>query len=290
MTGALDTHLQTGLTSVCRCWKITRRDGVCIGFTDHDADISFDDTLFQAGSGLSPSALSQASGLAVDNTEAIGALDADTLSEASIAAGLFDGAEVVAYLVNWANVAERETQFRGHLGEITRAGGQFKAEVRGLTDALNQSRGRVFQKPCSAVLGDKACAFDASQTGFTVDGVVSEALTDRQFVVQVDGTYPERWFERGVLRLAAQKGQSISIKRDDIQGTNRSVTLWMGSKIAIKVGDAVQLVAGCDRQFKTCQNKFQNVKNFQGFPDLPGEDWVMKLPSQGQIHDGGSRR
>ena len=290
MSGSLAAHLQTGLTTVCRCWKISRKDGISIGFTDHDEDVEFDGVVFKAGTGLSPAALAQASGLSVDNTEAIGALDGEVLSEDAIAAGQFDGAEVVAYLVNWTDVEARETQFRGHLGEIVRAGGQFRAEVRGRADALNQPRGRVFQKPCSAVLGDINCGFDISQAGFLVSGVVVDVASESRVSVDLGAVHPERWFERGLLRFSERGGYEIAIKRDDVDGEHRSLTLWSASKMPISAGETVELIAGCDRRFKTCQKKFSNIKNFRGFPDIPGEDWVIKPPSSGQVHDGGSRR
>ena len=120
---ALDAHLATGVTGVARCWRLTRRDGVVHGFTDHDRDLGFDGTIFLAGTGLSAAALSQSTGLAVDNSEAVGALSDVSVTEADIVAGRFDGAEVEAWLVEWANPENRVMQFRGSIGEISRSGG-----------------------------------------------------------------------------------------------------------------------------------------------------------------------
>ncbi len=33
---ALQAKLDSGVTTLCRCWIVTRRDGVVLGFTDHD--------------------------------------------------------------------------------------------------------------------------------------------------------------------------------------------------------------------------------------------------------------
>ena len=289
MNEGLNAHLKSGLTTVCRCWKITRSDGLALGFTDHDEDLEFDGVVFRAGSGLSPVAVSRATGLSVDNSEALGALDSDVLSEDQIASGAFDGAEVVSYLVNWADPAERDVQFRGHLGEITRSGGQFQAEVRGLADALNQSRGRIFQKACSAILGDSACGVDLDAQGYSADGQVVAILGDAQIVVDVDGDHAERWFERGLVQIGGS-GRTSSIKRDDVTNDGREITFWQAYDADIQVGTAVKLIAGCYRRVESCRNKFNNISNFRGFPDLPGEDWVLRMPASGQVHDGGSRR
>lgn len=87
----LAAHLATGLTTVCRCWAITRRDGQVLGFTDHDRDLSFEGILFRADTGLTAGVLLQTSGLAVDNAEAVGALTDAAIREEDITAGRFDG-------------------------------------------------------------------------------------------------------------------------------------------------------------------------------------------------------
>ena len=42
---ALQAKLDSGVTTLCRCWIVTRRDGAKLGFTDHDADIALDGDL-----------------------------------------------------------------------------------------------------------------------------------------------------------------------------------------------------------------------------------------------------
>ena len=118
---SLQGHLASGSTTVARCYEVRRRDGETFGFTDHDRDLDFESVLFRADTGLAAKALQQATGLAVDNSEALGGLSSEAITEADILAGRYDGAEVTAWLVNWADVSERRLQFRGTLGEITRA-------------------------------------------------------------------------------------------------------------------------------------------------------------------------
>ena len=58
---------------------------------------------------------------------------------------------------------------------------------------------------------------------------------------------------------------------------------------AVAPGDAVTLVAGCDKQFATCKSKFDNVVNFRGFPYMPGNDAALSYQLANQPRDGGSR-
>jgi len=46
----------------------------------------------------------------------------------------------------------------------------------------------------------------------------------------------------------------------------------------------------CDKRWETCIETFGNGVNFQGFPDIPGDDFLTAYPATGGRHDGGSRR
>ncbi len=288
----LQAHLDTGHTTLARCWQIVRRDGEIMGFTDHDCDLDFADTVFRAGSGLTAMALSQAAGLSVDNTEAMGALSDASITEADIAAGRYDGAVVTAWLANWQDVAQRKVLFRGSIGEITRKGGAFQVELRGLTEALNRPMGRVYQKPCGAVLGDAACGVDLTDPTF-VHEIAVETLEDGR-VLRFTGLngFDAGWFTRGALQVlgGVASGQSEGIKADYMDGNVRVVELWAPLAVWPITGDRVQLIAGCDKRFATCVQKFANTPNFQGFPDIPGDDWIASVPRSDGTATGGSLR
>lgn len=285
-------HAATGLTTLCRAWAITRTDGTSFGFTDHDRAFSFEGVTFRAETGLTASALAQSTGLSVDNTEALGALTDAAVREDDIEAGRFDGAQVRAWLVNWADPDTRWLQFRGTIGEIRRAGGAFHAELRGLTEALNRPLGRIYQKPCTAVLGDGACTFDTSQPGYHVDTPLVRVIKGRVFEWDALNGFEPSWFQRGRLDVLGGDAAGLwgMIKRDAIEDGVRRVELWEPIRGPLQTGDALRLTAGCDKRFETCRLKFNNLLNFQGFPDLPGDDWVMAYPSSGRANAGGSLR
>lgn len=285
-------HTATGLTTLCRAWAITRKDGVSFGFTDHDRALCFDGITFRAESGLTASALAQSTGLSVDNSEALGALSDAAVREDDIEAGRFDGAQVRAWHVNWARPDTRWLQFRGTIGEIRRAGGAFHAELRGLTEALNRPLGRIYQKPCTAVLGDGACRFDVAQPGYRFEGAFQRGVEGRVFEWDALAGFEPGWFQRG--RLDVVDGPSAGlwgmIKGDVFEAGVRRLELWEPIRGALEPGDGLRLTAGCDKRFDTCRFKFNNLLNFQGFPDLPGDDWVMAYPGNGRTNAGGSLR
>jgi len=290
ISAEFQAHLESGITSVCRCWQVVRRDGVRFGFTDHDEAVSFGGQAYLASEGMSARALEQTTGLAVDNSEAMGVLSDASVRETDILAGLFDGAEVLAWLVNWASPEQRVLQFRGSMGEIQRSGAAFRAELRGLTEALNQPQGRVYQAPCAAVLGDAICRFDLDTPGFVETRAV-EVVEKRKFFrfAVLDG-FDDRWFERGrlIVETGEAKGVVAVIKNDRLTAGGRTIEVWESLRLEIVAGDLVRLEAGCDKRVASCRLKFNNINNFRGFPSIPGEDWLMSYPRSGDDNSGGS--
>lgn len=288
----LDAHLKTGMTSLCHAWMIRRQDGVVLAFTDHDRALSFDGVTFRADSGLSARALSQSTGLSVDNTEAMGALSHWAIREDEIEQGRYDGAEVTCWRVNWTDVAQRTVLFRGSIGEMQRAGGAFQAELRGLTEALNRPLGRIYQKPCSAVLGDAQCAFDLETPGYAASADVEFCDEGRIFRWETLPGFDDGWFMRGRLEVLGGPAAGLwgMIKHDRQLADHREVELWEPIRGQVATGTRVRLVAGCDKRMETCRLKFNNLLNFQGFPDIPNEDWVMAVPKPSGANTGGSLR
>ena len=288
----LQAHLQTGATTLCRAWFVARKDGVTFGFTDHDLPLEFDGMVFKADTGLSAVALQQSTGLSVDNTEALGALSDSAIREEDIAAGRFDGADVRAWLVNWAEPAQRWLQFRGTIGELRRAGGAFQAELRGLSDALNRPLGRVYQKPCTAVLGDAGCMFDLTTPGYVAERAIESVEDGRVFRWTVFEGFEPDWFTRGKLTVMSGVASGLGgiIKKDRIDKGERTIELWEPLRMTLSRGDLIRCVAGCDKRMETCRNKFDNFVNYQGFPDIPNEDWMAAYPKSTGRNTGGSLR
>jgi len=275
-------------TTRARAWRLERADGLVLGFTDHDRDLEIDATVFRAATGMTAKALAQATGLAVDNTEAAGALSDAGLSEADILAGRWDGAALTIWEVDWTDPAARRVLFRGTLGEITRQGGAFRADLRGLTEGLQRGGGRVFGSVCPAVLGDGRCRVDLTAPGLSVTAAILGVEAGALVVPALPGFAPG-WFAEGRVRVldGAAAGLSAVVRTDRPHGGQRRLALWASLGAEPAPGDGVLLEAGCDKRFGTCREKFGNHLNFQGFPHLPGEDWLFLSPRPGAA--GGRR-
>ncbi|MDO5657836.1 MAG: DUF2163 domain-containing protein [Paracoccus sp. (in: a-proteobacteria)] len=263
---------------LARGWIVRRADGLVLGLTDHDRPLTFQRVTLRPDTGLSAGAVVQSAGLAVDNTEAAGALSDEAITEADILAGRWDGAEVALYEIDWRDASQHRLVFRGHLGEITRAGGAFRAELRGLAEALNQSRGRVFHPRCPAILGDPDCGVDLAAEGRFVELAIARVSEAQRFEFDDGAGFDSGWFDHGRLVMldGAAQGLGGVIRQDSaLPGGGREVALWTGLGLTPAVGDRVRLIAGCDKTMATCRLKFRNALNFRGFPHLPSEDWLM---------------
>lgn len=287
----LIAHLATGATTTCRAWQVTRKDGKIFGFTDHDRELAFEGTQFKADSGLTASSLQQSTGMAVDNTEVVGALSNNAISEIDIKAGRFDGARVVIWLVNWQNVEEKIVRFRGTFGEIQWSDGQFRVELRGLTEGLNQTRGRVYQATCPAILGDSECRIVLDQPAYSLETTIKRIGKRGEYFLPSQLAFSDRWFELGRVQLLSgiAEGLVAAIRIDQEDQGYRRIELMADFEIAPEVGDSILLRAGCDKLAATCRTKFGNFLNFRGFPHVPGTDWMASYPVATQVNNGSSR-
>lgn len=286
---SLKTSLASGATTLCRCWEVRRSDGVVLGFTDHDRDLDFGGTQFEAEGGLSGSAVESAVGLSVDTHSVEGALRSDLLSAIDIDRGLWDSAEVTLWLVDWQDVASRALLSRGYLGEIRRRGKAFEAEIVGLAERLNRPFGRAYLTRCDRRLGDARCGIDTTDPAWRAAGAVTRVIASARIEVSGLGGFGEGFFSRGGLSWTAggNAGTSSEVK-SQASGSVTVLDLWLSPAVPIEVGDLFEVVAGCDKRAETCRRKFGNFLNFRGFPHMPGDDWSAGYPQDGGGHDGGS--
>ena len=284
----LQALLDSGMTTMAWCWRLSRADGEALGFTDHDLPLTFDGTLFEPESGFSASEIRAGSDLAVDAQEAEGVLSSDRITETDILDGRWDNAAVEVWRVNWAAPDQRVLMRRGAVGQIRRGKLAFVAEVRSLAHVLGQTVGRVFQAGCDAELGDVRCRVNLNAVAFRGVGSVTERLRDRAFVAAGLGAFASGWFAQGTLTWGsgANAGRCAEVLLHDVTGGLVTLTLLEAPLRAITAGDSFTVTAGCDKRAETCGAKFANIVNFRGFPHIPGQDAVIRYATKDGGHEG----
>ncbi len=272
LSTALKTHLAQEVTTLATCWKLTRRDGTVLGFTDHDQDIAFDGLTYEAATGFTPTAVESSAALNVDTLDIEGMLAAAHITEADLLAGRYDFAEIEVFLINYAAPQDGSMILRtGWLGEVRVQGGRFVAELRGLTQQLAQRIGELYSPACRADLGDARCQVNLS--GVTVTGTVGSASGNSQFT---DETRDEEsgYFAGGVITFTS--GGNAGLQMEIKAFTNGQFVLVLPMPYVISAGDDYEAVAGCDKTLATCVQRFDNAVNFRGEPHVPGTDRVLE--------------
>ncbi|PRY23538.1 putative phage protein (TIGR02218 family) [Aliiruegeria haliotis] len=285
---ALQAHLDDGTTTLAWCWRITRSDGVVLGFTDHDRDLAFDGTGFEPESGFAASEVRSASDLSVDAQDAEGVLSSDRITETDIRDGRWDNADVEVWRVNWANTSQRVLMRRGAIGQIRRGRLAFVAEVRSLAHLLGQNVGRSFQATCDAVVGDSRCGVDLDDPAYRSAGVVTGISLDRAFTASGIGSFEAGWFTFGTVEWTsgANAGRRAEVSGHGLDGGDASVSLLEAPVLQIAEGDGFVIRAGCDKRVATCADRFANAVNFRGFPHIPGQDTILRYATSDGGHDG----
>lgn len=210
----LAARIESGAATLCHAWVLRRTDGVETGFTDHDRDLIVDGVACRAASGWTAGAADSAVGLTAGSAAVAGGLDDAAIRDEDVEAGLYDGADVTLWRIDWLRPDLRVRLWAARLARIRREGPAFVAELEGPLAKLERVAGRTYGRMCDALLGDERCRVDLT-------------------------SFP---------------------------------------------------AAGCDKRWTTCVQTFANGANFQGFPDIPGDDFLTAAPIEGGRNDGRSRR
>jgi uncharacterized phage protein (TIGR02218 family) len=287
----LQAKLDAGVTTLCRCWIVTRRDGVVQGFTDHDEDVAVGGVTCKAATGVAGSEATAELGLAVQGGEVSGMLTDQSLTEADLAAGRYDAAAIELQIVDWSEPSLAVLLSRGVLGEVRREGLAFTAEVRSLTHRLAEESGRLYTATCSADLGDARCTVDLAAPAFRGSGAVTTLSGGAIFRASGLDGFADGWFTAGKLTFTsgANNTLAVEVKTHRVDAGGVLIELWQQMPEPIAPGDSFVVAAGCDKRFATCRDRFANTVNFRGFPHIPGNDFVISYPNTGEPgHDGSS--
>jgi uncharacterized phage protein (TIGR02218 family) len=273
VSNSLLTHMQGEQTTLATLWKLIRKDGQIYGFTDADEDISWNGLTYEAATGFTPSSISTNAGLNVDNLDVEGILSSETITDSDLIAGLWDGSTVEVWKVNKANLTQGGMLMRkGTTGEIEIGRSDYRTELRGLMQPLQQTMGNVYTAPCKANLGDAKCKVNIAS--YTVTGTVSSVTNNRHFF-DSSKTEPNGTYSAGKIFWTSGLNQSRYMEVKTFANAGGEIILQQPMPFPITIGDTFTVSRGCDKKSSTCRDNFSNIINFRGFPFIPGKDKLM---------------
>lgn len=268
-------NLRRSNLRLCRCWRIELEDGTVFGFTEHDKELVIDGETYFPNNSFTSTAFEQSNDLKVDNVNVV-ALTSDLITEEDLNAGRFDNASVRIFYVQWDRPGIGILPLMGaRLGEMTLGEGTFETELRSLSQALQQSIGRVYGLECDANLGDNRCRVDL--TPFTATGSIS-GIFDIVTFRDNSRTEEDDYFQYGMLRFTTGKNAGLEVEVKGYKQEGQMIVLLETPAYPLVVGDEFEIVAGCDKTCDTCRDKFNNIENFRGFPHMPTEQEATETP------------
>lgn len=272
---ALASHITQEVTTLATCIRIERRDGEVLGLTDHDRDLTIDSVVYHTVPGFSPTKAAATANFAVDNIDYRALLDSDKLDSQELLWGAYDYARVIFLLVNWADPGSGTLVLMdATLGEVSLEDSFFTAELRSLTQHLTARIGRTVMLECDVpVFGEDRCGLD--KANYT-DRVSVTSVVDQYNKVDTNTGQATNYYQFGeaVFVTGENAGHKVLIAKH----VGTELTFFGRTPSEINPGDDLDVIAGCDRQFLTCTNKFFNSVNFQGFPHVPGRDKAYQQP------------
>lgn len=268
---SVEAMLGQPVNTLAFCWRIARGDGVTIGLTSHDRDLTVGGLTYRAAPGMTPSAVRSGIGLDGEDSDVAGALASDAINETDLMAGRWDGAALELRLTQWEMPGALWLLLaRGEIGAVARRGGAFTAELLGAAAVLNGPVAPSTSPDCRARLGDGACRVDMAgrRRIVTVSGVNAAE-------VAIGGLAPGD-YAFGTLRWLA--GPNAGLTQGVVDNDAVGVVLADPPGFAVEPGTLALLTQGCDRQLATCAARFGNAANFRGEPYLPGMDLLTRYP------------
>lgn len=250
------------------CLRIVCTGGLVIRVTQHPTDLLMTNgVLYQTGSGFDFTGLESAASLSPSAIDLEGILGFAGVTRERLASGVFDGSRAYLFACDYLNpVEDHEPIVASLLGKATLTDDSYRIEEMGLIDALNQSVGMTYTAACRHRLGDAGCGI--SLPALTVSGVLT-AVTSRQLVRDGSRTEGAGHFVYGALRFTSGVNaglRPIEVRRHEADGT---IELFEPFYYMPSVGDTYTMTPGCLKSLGACRDKFNNVINFGGFPNMP---------------------
>lgn len=318
-TAGMKTSIALRDMSHVFCWSVETEVGAFQGFTELDDDLFVDLAdgngfrTYADISGFTRSSITNTDTLAVDNLDVIGFLDPDVFDRNDIIAGVYDGATVRMFLVNFNDLTQGVVKFRrATIGNVSMFEGRFEAELRGMLQRYTQEIVGVATVLCRADLGDLP-GFSPSIRGCKVQvdppfWAPSTAYTERpprdaglgSVVKPLD--YNDRYFEvkvgGGGTSGGSEPSWNLTIDGETTDGgvtwiTKQALTVIATIDVVTNRGKFTIIYTGDapDALLKGGLLFIKTGKNAKLFPldvktwDLTGKEIVLYLPAGFDLMD-----
>lgn len=280
--------IDAGATSLTELILITPKVGDVLAFTRHVKDLVIDSQRYIARPGMYLTRTSSNISLAVDNSEGAGGFQPGIVTAEDLWNRRFESARFTRSFCDYEHPDYGAHVFqRGFLGRVDVADNAFKAELRSLTQLLQQPVGEVLSATCRvARVGDSECKLNVgagshptvslpyrsgSQTVDAVAGLL-------RFTATMTQAWPTNFFDNGLLTWLTGRNApyQMEVKSYTQSGGLGTFVLQEPMGYSLLPGDTFSVDWGCDRTFDRCL-EVGNVINRRAEDYLVGEQTLRSV-------------
>lgn len=280
-------HIAQVSTTLTRCLRIERLDGVVLAITAFNRALTIDTghgspTDVYEPFGINKMDLTAQNDMDVGTTECM-LLQSDLLTDDDLLLGRWDFAAYELFEVNWADLSMGRILLQsGNLGVCRSGRLKFETELLGLMQHVQNSIGNLNSPLCIADLGDELCQVDLNGTSgsspsepLTVTGTIDAIDSDFYGIHDTARTEPANRFANGKMTLTdgPYVGMSFEV-RAYISGF---WVLFTAVPDGVTVGTGYSMSVGCDKSKRMCIDFFDNILHRRASDYTQGNDKAVQV-------------
>jgi hypothetical protein len=282
---ALASHIAGGVTTLCRCWRLTRRDGAVLGFTDHDRDLTFRRRDPCRLTAALPRARRRASWVWRSPPARSAAPSPGRVSPRRILprASMTTPISPAIWSTGPIPVPAAAAGYRQRSARSAVPTTALLPNCAAHCTATIRSRGAVYTDACTADLGDACCKVDLASR--TVEAPVSG--TDGRLALTIDHPALDTpgAFTAGRVRILSGANAG-AVADDPAAGSGRSAAVGAVAAALMTAMWCASFPAATN--LRDLSGQIRQHLNFRGFPHIPTPDFILTYARPGEGgHDGG---
>ena len=265
--------LKSEVMTMATCFRVQLTNGRVMAFTTLDKDVYFEDEpyLKYSTASASKTAFAKTNSLTPDNIDVTLLIDHDSITERDMQNGVYDGAEIEVFRFDYTNkpyyYSDKEKVSNGVIGDIVKTKNKIDSTFLSNEEYLKNVVTNVIKPTCPYVLGGKGCRKDL--TDYTFIGKIKTVLSSSSMIIDIEEK-EDKYFDYGIINF--KSGLCKGLSREINRNKGNEIYLELATEYEFKVGDDIEVIAGCNKTEAQCKTKFLNFINFGGFPDVPGND------------------
>jgi hypothetical protein len=295
--------------NLCNLWRIRTLGGKVLRFASHDKVVYFEGEAY-VPLGPTGSDLTQSEAGGSADFDIAGFLSHSTIRAKDIEAGLYDGATIDHWVIDWTRPWYWVRSHRWWIDRITVSNESFRAEINGVGKYLEIPLGRYYEKECDKEFGGPECSATpnvvsncpvtavpsasseilgaaSTHVAMTIASPNTGTTTADFWGTTVTGATPLWIYGKveGVTGSNAGVTRNIALMEHRTvtnQSDHMDVLMDRSFPFPIRVGDQFTITSGCDGQFGTCKAVYGNVQNFGGVHRMPTTEDQYAAAEQGE--------